>query len=624
MKIVALSWRDLAHPSAGGAERLVDRLLSELAGRGHEVALVCGAPVGPRAYPVVAAGGTYTQYLRAPFTCLRHFRDADVVIDTENGLPFFSPLWRHGPSVCLVHHVHTDQWGTRFPAPAARLARWAEGTVMPAVYRRRLFVAVSASTAKDLEHIGVEPARIRVVEPGVDLVASLPDKSTAPLFVALARLVPHKRVDLLLEAWRSVASRTGGRFVIIGSGPELAGLRRLAADIPGAELGGWLEEQDKVRLLGQAWCLVHGAHHEGWGMAIMEAGALGTPTLALAAPGVRDSVVDGTTGVVVDAPYDRTVDALADAWVALAADAPRRARLGAAARARTTHYGWDRMVDSWESVLEEAARPSKRRRRLRRPAAPVARGATAASRAPDDRPDGFRRMATLLHGFRTQFDDPDHFYALLAEDTIALIERYEPVAGRRMLDVGGGAGYFAEAFRRWSAQSVFIEPEWDEMTEAGRLLGFGAVGDGCRLPIADASFDIGFTSNVLEHVADPWQFLDELLRVVRPGGLVFVAFTNWLSPFGGHETSPWHYVGGERAARLYEERLGHPPKNRYGESLFRLGVGEVLNWARHCGGARLVDAFPRYYPRWSKPIVHVPGVRELITWNLTVVLRREE
>jgi len=231
-------------------------------------------------------------------------------------------------------------------------------------------------------------------------------------------------------------------------------------------------------------------------------------------------------------------------------------------------------------------------------------------------------MFTLLKGFRNQFDDPDEFYTLLANDTIALIERFESVAGRTVLDVGGGSGYFAEAFRRSSATSAFIEPEWEEMTELGRKLGFGIVGDGCQLPLSDASFDISFSSNVIEHVIDPWKFIDELIRVVRPGGLIFVAYTNWLSPFGGHETSPWHYLGGERAARQYESRLGYPPKNRYGQSLFPISIASVLKYVQHHPDVELLDAFPRYYPHWTKPLIFVPGLREIATWNLAIVLRR--
>jgi hypothetical protein len=110
--------------------------------------------------------------------------------------------------------------------------------------------------------------------------------------------------------------------------------------------------------------------------------------------------------------------------------------------------------------------------------------------------------------------------------------------------------------------------------------------------------------------------------VTRPAGTVVCAFTNWLSPWGGHETAPWHFLGGDLAARRYQRRHGRPPKNRYGQTLFPVHVGQVLRWARHHPEAELVAARPRYYPDWCRPIVHVPGLRELATWNLLVVLRR--
>jgi SAM-dependent methyltransferase len=210
----------------------------------------------------------------------------------------------------------------------------------------------------------------------------------------------------------------------------------------------------------------------------------------------------------------------------------------------------------------------------------------------------------------------------LASDTIELLRRYDSLEDKAVLDIGGGPGYMAECFRREGARSSFIEPIWEEMTEPGRALGYGIVGDGCRLPILDATFDISCSSNVIEHVVDPGDFLDEMVRVVRPGGTIFLAFTNWLSPFGGHETSPWHYAGGEWAARRYERKFGYPPKNRFGESLFRLSITDVMRLAREQPNAVVLDAFPRYYPSWSKPLARVRGAREVLTWNLVVVLRR--
>lgn len=355
--IVVVSWRDLAHPQSGGSELLVDRLLQGLARRGHDVALVCGGPVAKHDYPAYNAGGTYSQYLRAPMVCSTLFRKADLVIDVENGLPYFSPLWRRRPSVCLVLHSHSDQWGMRFPGPVASLARAVEHHAIPVIYRRRLFVAISLSTAAALREIGVDERHLRVVEPGVDLFPLLSTRrSPTPLFVSLTRLVPHKRVDVLLDAWREVQPVTGGRFVVIGDGPDLIDLRRHAAGIPGAELLGWVENAEKERWLQEAWFLVHGAKHEGWGIAILEAAAAETPTVAFDAPGVRDAVIDGKTGVLVDASEEGPTRSMAREWINLAADRGRRDRLGRAARERAAEYGWDRMVDSWEVVAEEAMR----------------------------------------------------------------------------------------------------------------------------------------------------------------------------------------------------------------------------------------------------------------------------
>jgi SAM-dependent methyltransferase len=228
----------------------------------------------------------------------------------------------------------------------------------------------------------------------------------------------------------------------------------------------------------------------------------------------------------------------------------------------------------------------------------------------------------LFNAFRSEQQDPDRFYRLLAQDTVALISSFTNLAGSRVLDVGSGPGDLAEAFREAGAHAVALDVDWEEMHCRERTWELAVLGDGARLPLAEATFDLGCASNVFEHLANPFVALAELARVVRPGGMVFVNFTTWLSPWGGHETSPWHVLGGAKAARRYTRRHGHPPKNRFGETLFALGVGEFLTGARQVEELRLESAFPRYFPRWSAPLVHVPGVREIATWNLATVFRR--
>ena len=238
------------------------------------------------------------------------------------------------------------------------------------------------------------------------------------------------------------------------------------------------------------------------------------------------------------------------------------------------------------------------------------------------RSDGLGRSLALLRSFQREQTDPQGTYAFQAADLAAMVARYGGLAGATAIDVGGGPGYTAEALRAQGAHAFTFDPFEEELSLHGRTPVGAVVADGLRLPIPDEAVDLAVTLNALEHVDDPWRFLDELVRVVRVGGTVFVGLTNWLSPWGGHETSPWHYLGGERAARRYEVRHGHPPKNRYGTSLHPIGIGQVLAWARGTPTVEIVDAFPRYYPRWCRPLVHLPGLREVATWNLALVLER--
>lgn len=245
---------------------------------------------------------------------------------------------------------------------------------------------------------------------------------------------------------------------------------------------------------------------------------------------------------------------------------------------------------------------------------------TASATPPRLRPVGAFR---LLKAFTGEQSDPDRFYSLLATDSVALIERHTTLDGRRVVDIGGGAGYFTSVFRERGAHCLLVEPDADELYSNGAPGRASVIGDGYWLPLADASADVCFSSNVLEHVKDPAGFIDEMIRITRPGGLVYLSYTIWLSPWGGHETAPFHYLGGHYAARRYARRHGKEPKNLYGQSMFPTGVGPILSLVRRRPDVTVVEARPRYYPRWCKFLVLIPGLRELLTWNLLVILRRQ-
>lgn len=232
------------------------------------------------------------------------------------------------------------------------------------------------------------------------------------------------------------------------------------------------------------------------------------------------------------------------------------------------------------------------------------------------------RSARLLRSFRAEAADPSRYYSGLARDAIAQLGQYADLNGRVVVDVGGGPGYFVRELRGAGARAFCVDADRGELAAHGRPESGSVLGSAVSLPLTSGAVDVCFSANVLEHVGDWRAMLAEMVRVTRPGGIIFVSFTNWLSPWGGHETSPWHYLGGERAAVRYQRRRGRPPKNRYGHSLYPVSVAAALAWARSAETAVQVDAVPRYLPGWSRPLLRVRGLREFLTWNLLLVLRR--
>jgi glycosyltransferase involved in cell wall biosynthesis len=345
--VLFVAWRDLANPKAGGSEVLVDRLADGMVARGDRVTLLCGGPTAERSYQVIRNGGAYTQFLRAPVAYQRQLRDCDLVVEVCNGLPFFSPLWSRRPLLCLVNHVHADLWRLRMPPPLSTAGRFTESVLMPWAHRKNLFLTVSDSTAQALQDIGVSPDRIRQICNGVVPPDPMTTRSPQPMFLALGRLSDYKRLDLLLRLWERVRRVVGGQLVIAGDGPERARLQALAG--PDVVITGRVSDEEKHRLLCSAWMLLHPAMIEGWGIVIAEAAIRGTPAIGFDVPGLRDSVVDGQTGLLV-----RNEGQFASAWASLALDHRRRETLGRAARERALRLHWSAAVEGFAEVADEA------------------------------------------------------------------------------------------------------------------------------------------------------------------------------------------------------------------------------------------------------------------------------
>ena len=245
--------------------------------------------------------------------------------------------------------------------------------------------------------------------------------------------------------------------------------------------------------------------------------------------------------------------------------------------------------------------------------------------APELPRGSLRRSVELFRAFLVEQTDPDRFYSTLAVDSVAEVRRWTTLEGATVVDIGGGPGYFADAFVAAGAGYAGVEPDVGELTARGQVGANAVRGSGLALPFADGSVTVAYSSNVLEHVPEPEAMADEMLRILQPGGLMVLSWTPWLSPWGGHETAPWHDLGGRRAADRYAAKHGKRPKNDFGRSLFACSVGRMMRWldaVEATGAVRVVEVLPRYHPSWAKWVIRVPGLREVACWNSVIVVRK--
>lgn len=305
-RIAVVNWRDPWHPAAGGAETYAWEMSRRFAAAGAQVHYVTArAPGQSRGESVDGVrisrmGGTFSVYPRVLGWLLRRRNRFDVVLDCQNGIPFFTP-WvtaRRTKVFCVMHHVHTAQFGVHMPWWLAWVGRFLEGPVSRWTYRRCISVAVSPSTVVAMRERLRWSGPIHIVPNGVSVQGGEASRSVAPKLVCVGRLVAHKRVDLLLDAVEDLRESWPELTVdIVGRGPEEALLR---AGLPaGVTMHGYLPEQDKERIIASAWLQVNASQGEGWGLCVLEAAALGVPTVAFDVDGLRDAVRHGETGWLV-------------------------------------------------------------------------------------------------------------------------------------------------------------------------------------------------------------------------------------------------------------------------------------------------------------------------------------
>ncbi|MEA2439813.1 MAG: hypothetical protein QOH76_1237 [Thermoleophilaceae bacterium] len=231
---------------------------------------------------------------------------------------------------------------------------------------------------------------------------------------------------------------------------------------------------------------------------------------------------------------------------------------------------------------------------------------------------GIARVRTMWRLFRQEQSNPEPFYRLLAAEAVEELERrYGSLAGRTILDLGCGPGFYTDAFRARGATVIPVDKSQAEMEMVGAAPDGALLADAGALPLADDSVDGVFCSNLLEHTPNSPDVICEIERTLRRGGWAYISWTNWYSPWGGHDMSPYHYLGPRLGPRLYERRHGPPRKNPYGDGLWAVHIGPTLRLVRGRPGLEITSVEPRYWPRLAF-LVRIPLLREFVTWNCVI------
>ncbi|GGC62556.1 glycosyltransferase family 4 protein [Hoyosella rhizosphaerae] len=373
-EVLLLCWRDTSHPLGGGSERYLEEVGAALAASGVRVTLRTSRSKGADrtefrdGMRISRGGGKYTVYPRAlgailaarfGFGPLKGTRP-DVVIDTQNGVPFFARLVAAVPVILLVHHCHREQWPVAGRALGA-FGWWIESWLSPRVHRRNQYMTVSLPSAEELATLGVDAGRVAVVRAGADAippriqVGSAATRSETPRLCVLSRLVPHKQIEDALHAVAAVRPTMPNiQLDVIGDGWWMQPLKKTVRELAiesSVTFHGHVDEERKHELLSQSWLHVLPSRKEGWGLAVIEAAQHGVPTVGYrASKGLTDSIIDGVTGQLVDTSADLT-----DAVERLLTNHSERVTLGEKARVRAREFSWQQCADGVAEVLSAAA-----------------------------------------------------------------------------------------------------------------------------------------------------------------------------------------------------------------------------------------------------------------------------
>lgn len=312
MVILIFNWRDPKNPKAGGAEiATLEHALGWIKANHKVIWFSTNFRNAPsfenyRGISIYRQGTQLTIYLKAFLFYLKNHQKIDIIIDEIHGLPFFTPLYVKKPKIAFINEVAGVIWDYMYPFPLNKSAKFIEPFILR-LYKNVPIWTGSESCRDDLIKIGFQTDSIHVIHHGLSIprITVHFNKEKKPTFIFINRLVKMKGIEEVIRAFNVIQKeKKDAQLWIIGRGDEqyiqkLKEMRHALALDDRIIFFGFVRDKQKIELLQRAHILLHASVKEGWGLNIIEAASLGTPSIVYRVSGLIDSVRDGVTGVIV-------------------------------------------------------------------------------------------------------------------------------------------------------------------------------------------------------------------------------------------------------------------------------------------------------------------------------------
>lgn len=373
MRILIFSWRGPGHPNAGGAEISTHEHAKGWVKMGHEVTLFTSIYQGGKEEEVVDGVRVIrfgSQVLGVHWEAFKWYlfknkQKFDLVIDQFHGIPFFTPLYVRTKKLAFIHEVAKEVWRLnpwRGPINLLpRIGEVIEPLIFKTLYKNIPFMTVSESTKTDLIDWGIPEENIKVVFNGINIIYPKANKKEdINTLIFLGALSRDKGVEEAIEVFSEVRQKYDKKkinFWIVGkSDPDYLLHLKNKVKRQGIEKDvkffGFVSEQEKFKLLSLSHILVNTSVREGWGLVVIEAAAVGTPTVAFNSPGLKDSIKDGVTGLL---SKQNTVEQIALLTEKLLKDSDLYNRLSKESIKWSKNFDWQKSTKESVKILEDLA-----------------------------------------------------------------------------------------------------------------------------------------------------------------------------------------------------------------------------------------------------------------------------